>query len=92
MSSVITTAQQEFRFTITLTEQQARALNALFGYGADSLWDEAKKLGTHYMMVATENKPLPVLREIDSIVRKELLFQLSRADAARKAFAEGTST
>lgn len=86
MNNIITNSIQKFSFTVTLIEEQAKALQALFGYGHEALWEHAQKMGTHYMVEATNGEPLRVLGQLRDIFYHELPHQFARVDAARKAF------
>lgn len=49
MADIIARSEVRFAVTLTLSESEARALDALAGYGADSFLETFYKLGRHYM-------------------------------------------
>lgn len=66
--------------TLTLNEGQLRALDALAGYGDDAFLKAFYvKLGTHYMQPFERD-----LRELFSLVRKEVPGALAGIDVVRK--------
>lgn len=81
-------AVQSFHITVILTETEARCLNALFGYGADSLLEASLKMGTTYMMDATNSNPRPVMQSLFNKFYNELPNELRRIRACRDALAQ----
>lgn len=72
----------ELKVTFALTEEEARAMDALVGYGDDAFVKAFyEKLGQAYM------KPHEAgLRSLFQSIRNQLPGILSRVDSARKAF------
>lgn len=68
--------------TFTVTEEEARALDALVGYGFDGFIKVFyQHMGQHYM------KPHEAgLRSLFKAIREEIPIVLARADLARAAF------
>ncbi len=82
MASIDIRPTVEAKITITLTEDEARALDALVGYGDDAFVKVFyEKLGEHYMKPHEGG-----LRSLFKSVRSFMPGVLSRADAARAAF------
>lgn len=82
MSEFTTSAKIELSVTMTVTESEARALEALIGYGTDAfLRVFYKEMGEAYM------KPHEAgLRLLFSSVSRSIPNALQRVDAARKVF------
>lgn len=79
-------AKQDFRILLTLTEDEARALDALVGYGGDSFTKHFlptfyEKLGKHYM--APYEKGLSTLFEN---IRTTIPTSLHKIEKARELF------
>lgn len=83
MATTLTTATMTFGATLTLTEVEIRALDALVGYGDDAFLKHFKEtLGAAYIrdhevglrsaFAAIRTDVLPALRQIDEI-RKTLV-------------------
>ncbi len=84
---IIVTGQQDFWFTVCLTEAEARALNAIFGYGGATVLADTLKHGTHYLEKAGSKDELPKLFEgLQTKLFDGLSSQLSRADDSRAVF------
>jgi hypothetical protein len=72
----------ELSLTVTLTEAEVRAFDALAGYGADSFLKVFyEHLGKHYMTPNEQG-----LRDLFATLRPQCADAISRVDAARKAF------
>ena len=72
----------ELRLTLSISEGEARALDALVGYGDDDFIKAFyEKLGKAYMSDHEDS-----LREFFQSVRTFMPGLLSQADTARKAF------
>lgn len=72
----------ETQMTLSVNEEEMRALDALVGYGTDNfLKIFYEKLGKAYLQPHEKG-----LRSLFKCVREELPSILSRADDARKAF------
>lgn len=82
MATILGRPKIELQVTIALGEEEARALDALVGYGDDSFVKVFyEKLGEHYM------KPHEAgLRLLFKSIREQMPCVLSRVNAARKAF------
>lgn len=66
--------------TLTLTEGQLRALDALAGYGDDAFFKAFYlKLGKHYMQPVERD-----MRELFAVIRKEVPKALSEIEESRK--------
>lgn len=74
----------EFNVTLKLTEGEARALEAICGYGPTRFVEWFyRNLGKHYL------KPHEIaMRSLFETVRSELPIQLSKIDNARKVLKE----
>jgi len=72
----------DFTINMSLTEGEARALEAVMGYGFEAFLDCLYKMGKHYL--EPHEKDLQKLFNS----RGQLISQLNRIDAARKAFFE----
>jgi hypothetical protein len=85
MAKIVQNASVTISLTFTVSETEARALDALVGYGTDDFLKVFyEHLGTHYM------KPHEAgLRSLFESIRDSVPSYLSRADRARKAFVEG---
>ena len=75
-------SRTSIKFTVTfeLDEVQARALDAMVGYGADAFLETFYKMGTHYMQPWEGG-----LRSLFKAVEKQVRPELWRIDRARKA-------
>lgn len=72
----------ELKVTFALTEPEARAFDALVGYGDDAFIKHFYEgLGQAYLKQHEQG-----LRSLFKSVREQLPYVLSRADRARKAF------
>ena len=72
------------RIVLSLSEIEARAFDALVGYGHEDFLERFKeKFGKHYMQGFE-----PGFYELWETVRKIMPTELGRIDAARKAFDE----
>lgn len=75
------TLKLEFDVWVNLTECQARALDALAGYGTDSFLDVFyKHMGKHYLKPHEEG-----LRSLFESVRDTIANQLDHVDRVKKA-------
>ena len=75
----------KFNLWMNLSEEEARALDAMVQYGADSfLKFFYEKLGRHYLEPHSEG-----MRSLFRTIAKEVHPHLSKVDKARKAFKEG---
>lgn len=82
MAKISGQAKVEMTLTFTVTESEARALDALAGYGDDSFIKHFyEKLGRHYMEPHEKG-----LREFLKSIRSEVAPILSRATEAREVF------
>lgn len=82
MAKIIDRAVIELRIAIELTESEARALDALVGYGDDEFIKAFyEKLGKAYM----ENHEMG-LRSLFKSVRQFMPAHLKRVDDAREVF------
>lgn len=82
MAKITAQPKINFELTVTLSESEARALDALTGYGDDAFIEKFKKdLGSHYMKDHEQG-----LRDLFKSIRQIVPGQLSRLDAARKEF------
>lgn len=93
MARTTSTAVMTFSATLTLTEVEVRALDALVGYGDDAFLKHFKeKLGTAYIrdhekglrsaFTAIRRDVLPALHDIDQ-VRRDLTNAAERRRAAK---------
>lgn len=84
MAKIVQHADVEMTLTFEVNESEARALDALVGYGTDEfLAFFYEHLGTHYM------KPHEAgLRSLFESIKESVPPYLSRADRARAAFKE----
>lgn len=72
----------ELSLTVTLSESEVRALDALMGYGTDDFLKVFyEKMGKAYMQPNETG-----LRELFKTLRPQCQEAISRIDAARKAF------
>lgn len=69
-----------FSVTLHMNESEARALDAIVGYGFDSFYDHFTKLGTHYIGPHKEG-----CRTLFESVRQALPSALANIDESRKA-------
>jgi hypothetical protein len=82
MATIVSKPRIELRLTIALTEDEARALDALAGYGDDEFIKAFYEvLGKAYMEPHEAG-----LRLFLSTIREEMPRQLARVDEARKLF------
>ena len=69
-----------FTVTIELDEVEARALEAIAGYGVDSFLEVFYKLGSHYL------KPHEAgVRSLFKVIKEDINPQLYRVDGLREA-------
>ena len=80
MMPIRTKIQVSFHVTLQLDEVQARALDAMVGYGIESFLTTFYKMGTHYMQ-PYEGGMRSLFKAIEEQVRPEL----SKIDRARDA-------
>lgn len=81
---ILSQQKQEFKVTLTVTEIQARALDALVVYGDDAFINNFYEfLGKHYMQPHEQG-----LRSLFKEIRSEMPTTLARFDEARKVFQE----
>lgn len=88
MSSIRSKASIEGKIVLEISENEARALDAIVGYGPDAFvkWFY-KNCGTHYL------KPHEVaMRSLFGDLRSQLGRHLNKFDKARKVFEETSST
>lgn len=77
-----TSMSVDFRVTFDLTEGQARALDAMVGYGADAFFKAFYTLGQNYM------RPYEgAMRDLFKQVAEQVSPELARIDRAKKALA-----
>ncbi len=82
MADINAQARLEVTVTFRISEEEARALDGLVGYGDDAFIEHFKKnLGTHYIRDHEEG-----LRSFFKSIRGAMPGILHRTDAARKAF------
>lgn len=82
MAKIATHAEIELRLGIELNEAEARALDALVGYGADSFIKVFyEHLGEHYMKPHEKG-----LRSLFKSITETVPQYLKRVDDAREAF------
>ncbi len=82
MAKITQQADINLTFTFTINEAEARALDALVGYGTDEVLRVfMEHLGSHYMKAHTGG-----LKTFLSDVRAIIPPMLSRLDEARKTF------
>lgn len=83
MAKVKPTADIDLQITFTINEKEARALEALVGYGDDAFIDAFfEKLGRTYMRPHTAG-----LISFFAAVRVSVLGPLRRVDEAREVYA-----
>ena len=70
----------KYQCTITLSESEMRALDALTGYGDDAFLEVFYKLGKHYMHPHEKG-----LRNLFERIREEIPPRLNTIDKARKS-------
>ena len=83
MTQVRTKTRVRFSVTFDLDETQARALDAMVGYGADAFFETFYKMGKHYMQPYEGG-----MRSLFEAVDKQVRPQLAVVDRARKAIEE----
>lgn len=82
MKKVNTQATIQLQMTLVLNETEARALDALAGYGfADFIKVFYTYLGEHYMKPHEDG-----LRQLFDTIKETVPHQLHRVDEARKTF------
>lgn len=82
MTKIAANPTIDLRLTFTVNEQEARALDALAGYGDDAFVKAFyANLGTHYLAPHEAG-----LRSFLRSIRDSMPGILGRVDAARKAF------
>ncbi len=82
MTGIVVTHRLDCGMSILLNESEARALDALVGYGDDAFIQEFKeKLGEHYIRDHEQG-----LRSLFQRLRQALPSELARIDEARRAF------
>lgn len=80
MARIETRVQLDFSVTFTVDEEEARALNALAGYGDDNFIKVFyEKLGTAYMKDHEEG-----LRRFLKSIRESIPYSISSINDARK--------
>lgn len=85
MAKVIQNPKVELSVTFTINEDEARALDALIGYGDDAFIERFKVyLGEHYIRNHEAG-----LRSFMKSVRSFIPGILTRTDLAREAFNKG---
>jgi len=83
MAKIVTRPTLTMNLTFTVTEEEARALDALSGYGDDAFIKTFyESLGEHYMKAHEAG-----LRLFLKSIREELVPILSKLDKAKKDFA-----
>ena len=82
MAMIKSQARIEFSVTmVKLTETEARALDALVGYGDDAFLDMFyRNLGKHYMQPHEQG-----LRQLFETIRREVVPAIKHIDEARRA-------
>ena len=83
MAKLTARPQLDIKIEFVVNESEARALDALVGYGDDAFLKHFYQLGEHYMKPHEEG-----LRSFFKTIRKELAGPLSRLAAARRSFDE----
>jgi hypothetical protein len=84
MADIVQSARVTMSLTFTVSEEEARALDALVGYGADSFLKVFyQHLGESYMKPHERG-----LRSLFKSIRESVPSYLRRADKAREAFEE----
>lgn len=82
MAKIVQRANVDLSLTFTVNESEARALDAMTGYGADAFVTAFyEHLGESYM-----KKHEAGLRSFLKAIRDEVPFILCRVDKAREAF------
>ena len=81
MATAKSTLRMTFELTITVDEEEARALEALIGYGDDAFLKVFYRLGTHYMEPHEQG-----LRKFFATLREVVPSALSRMAEAQKAW------
>ncbi len=83
MEKIKTQSSVEVNIILSITEQEARALKELTGYGADNfLKFFYENLGRYYLEPHEKG-----LRSLFETIKQELPKHLDKADRAREAFA-----
>jgi hypothetical protein len=83
MAKFRSTGKFEFEMSVTITEAEARALDALSGYDNNAFMEFFyKHMGRHYMEPHDAG-----MRLFLSSIRGEVAGHIARCDAAREAFA-----
>lgn len=70
---------------VTLTENEARALDALAGYGDEAFLEHFYKMGTHYLKPHEDG-----IKTLFAGIREILPQHLHAAEEARRVFADNT--
>jgi hypothetical protein len=82
---ILSKVEMSFDVLLKLSEEEARALEAIVGYGPDQFvkWFY-KNLGKHYLKPHED-----AMRSLFSTVRQELGFRLHDINEVKKAISEG---
>ena len=83
MAKLTAVPKLDYDVEFTVNESEARALDALVGYGDEAFLAHFYKLGEHYMKPHEEG-----LRSFFKTIRNELAGPLSRLNTARQSFKE----
>lgn len=84
MPKITLKPQLDVQIHLTLNEAEARALDALIGYGDDAFFKAfAEKLGEHYMKPHEQ-----ACRQFFKEARPLLIGALAQLDAARSVFSK----
>lgn len=83
---ILSKVEMNFEVLLKLSEDEARALDAIVGYGPDKFVEWFyKNLGKHYLKPHEQ-----AMRSLFSTVRQELGFRFHDIDKIRKSIKEGT--
>ena len=84
MAKIISETKIDFQLNISLNESEARAIDALVGYGDDPFIEKFYTFfGKHYMQSHEQG-----LREFFKSIRSIVPTELAKVDKARKSFKE----
>lgn len=84
MSKVSLSSKIEFEVTLKLTEEEAKALNTIVGYGPDKFVEWFyKNLGQAYLKPHEQG-----MRSLFETARRELAYPISTIDRVKKAWEE----
>jgi len=82
---ILSKVEMNFEVLLKLSEEEARALEAIVGYGADKFVEWFyKNHGKHYLQPHEKG-----MRSLFSTCRQELGFRFHDIDAIRKSIREG---